>query len=128
LKRADDLPARLGSLFLKAKGEPRWRLVEGPGEVVVCETSKLAVAGAIHERVDRVVLYTAFRTHTLSFDESADAALLKLALDEENEIARRHLSWLGTTVPLRGWATRFEHVKIEKDAQGYASVDLLVKR
>jgi hypothetical protein len=87
----------------------------------------LAIAGALHERVGRVVLYTAYRNDKLSLDESADAELFKLPLgEEENSSARRDLSWMRSEVELPGWASRFEHVKVLKDERGHAAVDLLV--
>jgi hypothetical protein len=85
----------------------------------------LAIAGALHERVERVVLYTAYRRDALSLDESPDAELFKLPLDDgENEIVRRDRSWMLSEVSLRGWASPFPHEKVQKDEQGHASIDL----
>jgi hypothetical protein len=92
-------------------------------------TRLLAVAGALHERVERVVLYTAYRKDALSLDESPDAELFKLPLEDgENEIARRDRSWMLTEVLLPGWASPFPHEKVRKDGRGHASVDLLLGR
>lgn len=85
----------------------------------------LAIAGALHERVERVVLYTTFRRDALSPEESPDAELFKLPLEDgENESARRDRSWMLHEVSLPGWASLFPHVKVQKDDQGNASIDL----
>lgn len=206
--RADDLDARIATLFAPPAGEaPRFRIVPGPGEVLVEEMEKagfahitcrfprgfravpwrlitgdlrpigseknadgalllvrqdgaleahvmeckqtidsttwakalrqiewtvvrlLAIAGALHQRVERVVLYTAFRTDALSIDESADPELFELALDEDVGVAaQRDLDWMRPDVPLPGWSTRFEHVRVQKDERGYGTVDLRVSR
>jgi hypothetical protein len=188
LKRADDLPRRLETVFAPLAGEkPRFQIVTGPGEVVVDEKEQegfaqiacrfgegvriirwtlassdlrpigsernadgalllvrpdgvveahvmeckhtinastwkkalaqlewtllklLAIAGALHERVERVVLYTAFRTNTLSPAESADAALFELPIGEEESTGSRRerpmrISAAETDVDVRGWA------------------------
>jgi hypothetical protein len=88
----------------------------------------LAIAGALHHRVERVVLYTAFHRDALSPDASADPELLELPLgDEDNASARRDRSWTGDEVSLPGWASRFPHVKVKKDDRGHASVDLRLR-
>ncbi len=86
----------------------------------------LAIAGALRERVERVVLYTAFRRDSLSLDQSPDAELFELPLgrEEESMIARRDRSWMWSDVALPGWSSRFPHVKVKKDDQGRASLDL----
>lgn len=85
----------------------------------------LAIAGALHERVDRVVLYTVYRRDALSPEESPDPELLKLPLEDgESEPVRRDRSWTLREVSLRGWASPFPHEKVQKDEQGHASIDL----
>ncbi len=91
----------------------------------------LAITGALHERVGRVVLYTAFHTNALAPDQSADPALLELPLEGEDSMAARRerpmvLRDVETLVELPGWTSPFLHVKVPKDAQGHASVDLRV--
>ncbi len=87
----------------------------------------LAIAGALHERVERVVLYTVYRTDALSVDESADPELFRAPLeDEDNTIVARHLSWTKPEVALPGWSSRFPHVKVQKTDEGHAAVDLHV--
>lgn len=207
MKRVDGLRDRLASVFADGRNGPRWRIVEGPGEVVVEEKAKdgrakihcrfpqgfrviswmhepgdfkpiasdknadgpmlvvrpdgmleahvmeckqtvsasewrkalqqlewtvlrlLAIAGALHERVQRVVLYTAFRKDELSFDGSPDAVLFDLPLgDEENTIARRDRSWMSNDISLPGWSSPFHHEKVQKDGQGHAILDLRLGR
>jgi hypothetical protein len=88
----------------------------------------LAIAGALHERVSRVVVYTAYRNDNLSLDEAADPVPFALPLDgpSVDPIVRRDLEWMGSDITLRGWASRFPHVKVRKDDHGHATVDLRV--
>ncbi|UQA56476.1 hypothetical protein [Polyangium aurulentum] len=91
----------------------------------------LAIAGALHERVERVVLYTAFRSNALAPDESADASLFELPLGVEDSLASKRefpmrTSADETEVDLPGWASPFLLVKVRKDEHGHASVDLRV--
>lgn len=205
MKRADDVPARIATLFAPLRGEAaRFRIVPGPGEVLVEETQKegaariacrfpagfvavswrlqsgdlrplgseknadgallllrpdgaieahvmeckqtvsstkwrealeqlawtairlLAIAGALHERVERVVLYTAYRTDELSLDDAVDPVQYKLAIEdaEASPAVRRDLQWMSPEVELPGWASRFPHVKVPKDEHGRATVEL----
>lgn len=92
-------------------------------------TRLLAITGALHERVDRVVLYTAYGKDALSLDESPDAELFKLPLEDgANEIVRRDRAWMLSDVPLPGWASPFPHEKVKKDDLGHASIDLRLDR
>jgi len=91
----------------------------------------LAIAGALHERVSRVVLYTAFRKNALAPNESTDTALFELPIDGgDNAAFYRELpmmrSDVETHVPLSGWSTTFLHVKVRKDDSGYGTVDLRI--
>lgn len=89
----------------------------------------LAIAGALHERIERVVLYTAFRTDALSVDQSADPELFELGLGDDLDVGpRRDRDWMKEEIHLPGWATRFEHVRVQKDDQGRATLDLRVAR
>lgn len=207
MKRADDLSARVATLFPPLKGETaRFKIAPGPGEVIVEETQKegaarivclvpegfvaipwrlqsgdlrpigsdknadgamllvrpdggieahvmeckqtitstkwkdvleqlawtvirlLAIAGALHERVERVVLYTAFRTDSLSLDDAADPVQFKLAIEaaEMDATVRRDLEWIRSDISLPGWASGFPHVKVQKDERGHATVGLRV--
>ena len=205
MKRADELPARIATLFAPPRGESaRFQIVQGPGEVFVEEMQKegaariacrfpegfvaipwrlqsgdlrpigseknadgallllrpdggieahvmeckqtitsskwkevleqlawtvirlLAIAGALHERVARVVLYTAFRNDDLSLDDAADPVQYKLAIEEAeaSPMVRRDLQWMSPDIELPGWASRFPHVKVQKDERGHAALDL----
>jgi hypothetical protein len=91
----------------------------------------LAIAGALHERVERVVLYTAFFKNALAVDESPDAALFELPIDgADSQVARRERpmmrSDVETEVELPGWATPFLHIKVKKNEDGLATVDLRI--
>lgn len=91
----------------------------------------LAIAGALHERVERVVLYTAFRRNALAVDESEEPVQFELPLDDEDSLPyRRQLPMMRsateTEVALPGWTSPFLHVKVQKDEEGHARVDLRV--
>lgn len=90
----------------------------------------LAIAGALHERVERVVLYTAFKTNALAAEESPDPESFRLLEGEDGAFLRRALpmiqSAVETEVELRGWASPFLHVKVPKDEEGNAIVELRI--
>lgn len=91
----------------------------------------LAIAGALHERVERVVLYTAFKTNALAAEQSANPEEFRIPLEgEDGAFYRRDWpmmqSAVETEVELRGWTSRFLHVKVPKDEQGHATVELRI--
>jgi hypothetical protein len=104
-----------------------WRkvLLQFEGSVI----RLLAIVGALGERVERVVLYTAFRTDGLSLEASPDAVLLELPLGgDESTSARTDRSWMLSDIHLCGWSSTFPHVKVQKDPEGRARIDLQVAR
>jgi hypothetical protein len=98
----------------------------------------MALVGALGERIERVRLYTAFRSDQLSDDESPNTAGLKRTVggpDERSEAEREHdwawrkqREWMRDQVRLPSFAPTFEHRKVQLDASGHGAVTLDVAR
>ena len=94
----------------------------------------LAVAGVIGVEVREIALKTAFREDKLSPEGSPNPALGKLPLggnaaelpEEERRSSKGRLllAWMSENVPLRGFAGRFAHTKVQLDSAGIGSCTL----
>ena len=84
----------------------------------------LALAGALGLPISRVVLYTAFRNDSLSFERSPNFTGMKRTIGEQteedlqlNEEGREFLDWEEDKVRLRGFEGMFSHRKIQLDKE-----------
>lgn len=84
----------------------------------------LALAGALGLSLSRVVLYTAFRNDSLSFERSPNLTDMKRTIGEQseedlqiNEEGRELLDWEDDKVRLRGFEGTFSHRKIQLDKE-----------
>lgn len=84
----------------------------------------LALAGALGLSMSRVVLYTAFRNDSLSFERSPNITDMKRTIGEQsdedlqlNEEGRELLDWEDDKVRLRGFEGTFSHRKIQLDKE-----------
>ena len=97
----------------------------------------MALVGAIDRRLDRVVLYTAYRFDQLSEKESPNPAAARRTIGppeeqspvevELNAVRRGQLDWQRHCVRLRGFERPFHHRKIKLDERtGRGSVEFVM--
>lgn len=149
MKRADDLSARVATLFPPLKGETaRFKIAPGPDEVIVEETQKEGAARIVC-LVPEGFVAIPWRLQSgdlrpIGSEKNADGAMLLLRPDGGIEahvmeckqtitstkwkdvLEQLDLEWIRSDVSLPGWASGFPHVKVQKDERGHATVGLRV--